>query len=234
MVKLNIYFLNGPHKGKKFSVQKGVVLTRDNQEKGNILIEDPKASNPHAEIVQKKGKFYLKDRDSKNGTIFEKEVNDFFALTEGAFFQIGKTQFEVKKAPPPQKPWQEMVIETLKKVSIEEPIKNLKPLPTPLVLKFKSGPQKGDKWHIHYGPRTAGTGSLDLPILEAKAPDICFSLEPSKTFTLFKTLYPEKVLLNKKHVSKKKLVPGDCISFASTLIEVSSFTDKVNSSKKSS
>lgn len=220
MEYLNIHFLNGSYKGKKFPVKKGLILTRNNKEEGDILIEDSKASNPHAEIIKKKGNFYLKDMDSKNGTYFEEKINDLFALTPGITFQIGNTKFEVKKAPPPEKPWYEIIAKELKLKTVKDHIKNLQALHPPLTLIFKSGPQKGDKWHIHYGPREVGSGSLDLPILESKAPDICFSLKPHKKSVLFKTLYPEKVLLNKKHISKKNLITGDRISFANTLIEV--------------
>ena len=232
MEYLNIHFLNGPHKGKKFPVKKGLTLTRNNKEEGDILIEDSKASNPHAEIVKKKGKFYLKDMDSKNGTYFEEEINDLFALTPGIIFQIGSTKFEVKKAPPPEKPWYEIIAEELKNKTVKDHIKNLQVIHPPLILVFKSGPQKGDKWRICYGPREAGSASLDLPILEAKAPDICFSLKPYKKSVLFKTLYPEKVLLNKKHISKKNLITGDRISFASTLIEISYDFPKKSKKKK--
>ena len=51
---MKIQFLNGPLKGKEFSVKEGLVLSRDKGEDGDIFIEDPQASNPHAEIVKKK------------------------------------------------------------------------------------------------------------------------------------------------------------------------------------
>lgn len=218
---MKICFLNGSNKGKEFPVEKGLILSRSSKKEGNIVIEDPKASNPHAKIVKKKGEFYLQDMNSKNGTYVKKETNDFFILSPGLKFQIGQTIFQVKEAPKPQKPWDEIVMEELKKLPIKDSPKKIQIIKPALILKFKSGIQKGNEWHIHYGPREVGSGCLDLPILEPQAPDICFSLEPSEKSVLFKTQYPEKILLNKKHTPKKNLIIGDCISFASTSIEVS-------------
>ena len=223
LLKLRVFFLNGPQKGNYFTVKKGLILTRNKKEEGDIFVEDPKASNPHAEIIKKKGGFYLQDMDSKNGTYVNEEISDLFALKPGLKFRIGKTFFKVKappKPPKPKKPWPEAVTEELSNLSLKDRPRKLSPIQPSLILNFKSGVQKGDKWHICYGPRTAGSESLDLPILEPQAPDICFSLEPDKSSVLFKTSYPEKVLLNKDHISKKNLKAGDLISFASMLIEV--------------
>ena len=217
---MKICFLRGPNKGKEFPVKSGLILSRNKEQENGILIEDPKASNPHAKIVKKKQGFYLQDMDSKNGTYINKETNDFFALTPGLKFQIGQTVLQVKASPKPQKHWTEIVSKELKKLSLKDHPKKILIINPALILKFQSGVQKGDKWHLHYGPREAGSASLDLPILESQAPDICFSLEPVKASVLFKTRYPEKILLNKKHIPKKKLIAGDCITFAKTAIEV--------------
>ncbi len=214
---MKIQFLNGPLKNREFSVRDGLVLSRDKGEEGDIFIEDPQASNPHAEIIKKKGSFYLQDLDSKNGTRLKGEINDLFALKPGMEFQIGETLFQVKV---PVEPWSQVLMKDLKKVSVEDTPKKLSVIQPPLILKFKSGVQKGDTWSVYYGPRTVGSATLDLPLLEPGAPDIAFSLEPAQKAVLFKTLYPDRVLLNKEHVKQKKLAEKDHISFANTLIEV--------------
>ncbi len=217
---MQIRFLTGLLKNQEFSVKDGLILSRNAQEEGDIAIEDPKASNPHAEIVKKRGQFYLQDKDSKNGTYVNNEINDRFVLTPGLEFQIGQTILQVQAKPKPKKQWPEIVREELEKLAIKDQPKKLKSFIPALTLNFKSGVQKGDKWHLHYGPREAGSASLDLPILEPHAPAVCFSLEPKEETVLFKTLYPEKVLLNKEHISNKTLMDGDCISFTNTSIEV--------------
>ena len=217
---MKIIFLNGPHKGREFLVQAGLQIARDRGEKQDILIDDSQASNPHAEIVKKKGVFYLQDMDSKNGTLVEEEINDFFALKVGLKFQIGHTLFQVKDQPKPLS-WSKALREELKNISVQDTPKTIKIIHPPLILKFKSGVQKGSAWHIYYGPRTVGASSLDLPFLEPKAPALAFSLEVENQAVLFKTLYPDQILLNKKHLKQKKLLDKDRISFGSALIEVS-------------
>lgn len=233
---MKIKFINGPNQGKQFTVQAGLILTRKKQEKGDIAVLDPKASNPHAEIIKKRKSFYLKDMDSKNGTYVDEEINDLFALKPGLKFFIGKTGFQVVDTPPPKpkkkvikKTWEETISEELnkhlKKIK-DSPAQDMLPIYPALKLTFKSGTQKGDTWHIYYGPRQSGSASADLPILDPKAPEICFSLQPvTGGGVLFKTTFPDKVLLNKKHQSKRNLQDGDLISVADTLIEVSFSTE---------
>ena len=215
---MKICFLNGPNKGREFLVKKGLILSRIAEEEGDIGLKEPLASNPHAEIIQKKEGFYLQDLDSKNGTYVEGEIQNLFFLKPGLIFKIGDSSFEVREEP---KAWNELILKKLENVSIENKEKTFIPINPALVLQFKSGPQKGDEWHLCYGPRVVGRASLDLSILDSEAPNICFSLEPKKVGeVLFKTLFPEQVLLNKKHLSKKVLKPGDFISFANTFIEI--------------
>ena len=229
---MKIKFINGPNQGKQFTVQAGLILSRKKQEKGDIAVLDPKASNPHAEIIKKRKSFYLKDMDSKNGTYVDEEINDLFALKPGMTFFIGKTEFQVIDTPPPKpkkkvikKSWQETLKEELEKHSQkikDSPAQDILPIHPTLKLTFQSGPQKGDTWHIYYGPRQVGSASVDLPILDPTAPGVCFSLQPiAEGKVLFKTTFPDKVLLNKKHQSKKNLKEGDLISVADTVIEVS-------------
>ena len=214
-----IRFMTGPLKGQEFTAKPGLILSRSGRGEQEIALKDSKASNPHAEVVKKKGHLYLKDRDSKNGTYVEEEINDLFALKPGLKFQIGYTILQVQKPLPKPKTWPEIVEAELKKLCLTNKASKLNAFSPGLKLKFKSGFQKGEQWRIRYGPRKIGPNSLDLPVLELDAPEICFSLSPEKTSALFKTLYPEKVLLNKKHVSKKILKNGDLIAFGGSLIE---------------
>ena len=232
--RLKIIFLNGPHKGKEFSVKAGVVLSRNVVEKNDIAIEDVGASNPHAEIVKKKGRFYLNDMDSKNGTYLDNEINDCFVLKPERKFKIGKTWLKVIQPvePVPKKPqrvakkklfWSDVVIKELKALSLtDQANKQVRVINPALVLKFKAGAQKGEKWLIGYGPRELGSATWDMPILDMEAPGICFSLEPLATNkVLFKTSYPEQVLLNNQHITKKEIKDGDFICVANTYIELS-------------
>ena len=225
---MKIRFLTGTNKDKLFSVQKNVVLSRTTNS-GDIAILDSQASNPHAKIIKKGNLYYLKDLDSKNGTYLDNKTNNYFPLKHGLQFQIGSTVLQVIDPPPAKKTsiknpsWVSTVIKELKKnqLKIKDQQKLLEIIQPALVLKFKSGIQKSDSWVLHYGPRQAGRACLDLPILDPQAPDICFSLHPLNNQVLFKTPYPEKVLINNKFLSEKILQNKDKISFSNTCIEIS-------------
>ncbi len=230
---LKIRILNGALQGQELDVQKGLTLSRSQGEQC-FFIKDSAASNPHAEVVQKKQTFYLQDKDSKNGTYVEGQINDFFPLRPDLKFRIGKTYFQVVlQAPPPPPPvvekkpdphWSVLVQQQLKDVEPfvfdqEQPLQPFDPL---LCLHFQSGVQKSDFWALGYGPRQAGRACVDLPIWDSLAPDVCFSLHPqAKGKVLLKTPCPDKVLLNTQHNAKKILKNGDFISFGSTSIKVS-------------
>lgn len=217
---MKICFLNGPFKDTEFIVKKNLILNRNNPQKNEIAIKDPKASNPHAKIIKDKKNFYLQDMNSKNGIYVNNKMNSRFVITPGLQFTIGNTVFLVKPEFIPPKPWVDIVSEELNKLSLKDTPKKWTIIKPALILEFQSGVQKGVKWFIYYGPRKAGTQCLDLPILEHNAPDICFSLEPKNCSVLFKTQYPDKVLINKTPISQKQLVSGDVITFISTSIKV--------------
>ncbi len=221
---MKIQILNGSQKGKQIPVKEGFVFSRS-KKKGNIIIQDLKVSSPHAEIVKKKTRFYLKDLNSKNGTYVDEKIDDFFILKPKLEFRIGRTRFRVEpsqKKPDKKKQWPFLIEKELKfhLPLLSNQKVEMKSIHPPLVLKIQSGIQKSQVWSLHYGPREVGSASLDLPILDPLAPAICFSLHPRQSGVLFKTRYPEKVLVNKKSLSKKILNPGDLISIANTYIEV--------------
>ena len=220
---MKIRFLTGPNKDQLFSVKTGIILSRT-AESGDIVIQDPQASSPHAKIIKKGNSYYCKDLDSKNGTYLNKQVNNYFLLKDGLQFQIGNTFLQIiDKTSSHKEVWSSVIIKELQKhqLKIKNRVKKLAIIQPPLVLKFKSGVQKSNSWTLHYGPRQAGRACLDLSILDPAAPDFCFSLHPQKNKVIFKTLYPEKVLINNKYLSEKILQPKDRISFCNTCIEIS-------------
>ncbi|MCK6474530.1 MAG: sigma 54-interacting transcriptional regulator [Planctomycetes bacterium] len=58
-----------------------------------ILLDDPRASKRHAEIVEKAGRYLLRDLKSTNGTLFNGEdLLDEVSLQDGDAFVIGSTE----------------------------------------------------------------------------------------------------------------------------------------------
>jgi len=99
--------------------------------------------------------------------------------------------------------------------------KPLKPFDPLLLLNIVRGPQIGTTWVLGYGPRSIGIESVDLPLLDANAPEIAFVVTPKGTYAQFETLHPKKVRLNNKSVSSEILRSEDKISVGDTVIQVS-------------
>jgi pSer/pThr/pTyr-binding forkhead associated (FHA) protein len=103
------------------------------------------------------------------------------------------------------------------------------PFRSPINLKFISGPQTGTEWLLGYGPRQIGPDSLDLQLLEAGIPSICFSLisriskttiDQSPIETFFETDFSEIVQLNGFKTKVAVLNDGDLIQINNTTIRV--------------
>jgi len=60
-----------------------------------IVVEDPFSSNFHAVIIKKKGKYYLSDMDSKNGTFHnDQQVSRNISLNKNDIIRIGGVRFK--------------------------------------------------------------------------------------------------------------------------------------------
>ena len=229
---MKIFILEGKNKGNTYPVKKGVIFGRS---KGDIIIADPKASNPHAKIVSKQKKLYLQDLDSKNGTYVNGEINDYFELKIGMEFQIGEVVFQIKPSKPKKKPkthmtrktdphWSKLVADELRtqQHQVKNSSQKLSPILPPCTLHFLSGPQKGTKWTLYFGPRVVSKSSLDLTLLDQNAPDgECFSLHPTRDGKLiFKTIHSDLVLINNQYRNTHILKTKDQILFSNTVIRV--------------
>lgn len=87
----------GAKKGHIFRIKKQCSIGRN--EENNIVIEDPFSSNFHTIIVEKNGKYYLSDMDSKNGTIHNGiQIGGKITLEDGDMVGVGhiKFRFEVE------------------------------------------------------------------------------------------------------------------------------------------
>lgn len=246
---LRFKILSGPLQGKTYPVSSGAVVGRAAVE---IQINDPKISGRHAKIeLATSGELFLIDLGSRSGIRLKNKKHMKLQLVPGLTFSLGRTliavlgdlddlaDLEDKTSPPTLPPaalqknlepleWFEYLaqfsLHAREKVS-NEPNKLL-PFRKLLVLKLLSGIQIGTEWVLGYGPRDVGLGSLDLPLYEAAAPHIAFTVSPDpeplgdNCAALYSTLHAKKVLLNGRAVSSEKLVAGDIISIGETKIKV--------------
>lgn len=232
---LIIKAISGPLKNKEWPLEDGLTIGRA---KGDIALEDPKASSEHA-IVQKApdGALWLADLGSKNGIRSGHQRVERLELKLGTQFYIGNTLlgvFEAAELPLPEIPqglpppaptarhWSEIFGKLLKGAVehvVDKPIA-LKPFQPALKLQFVRGYQTETNWFLGYGPRKVGAKSLDLKITEPGAPDLCFQVTPAPEGALFETQHPGKITINGQPFKTKILQSGDIIKILQTEIEV--------------
>jgi hypothetical protein len=235
-MNLAIRGLAGPLQNKVVHLTAALSLGRQ----GDIVVASPKVSSLHAHIRPSgDGKWLLEDNRSKNGTLVAGARIQIVQLTVGLIFYIGDQGFEVieitkePEAPPPtvptvaaatkaQKLWHEVIGNFLgasldRFTDRHSPVSPFNPA---VVLDFQRGIQVNSRWILGYGPRKIGASSLDLPIWEPRAPDLCFELIPSSDGTVFQTAYPDLVRLNRTEIDSRILHVGDTIQIFETLIEV--------------
>lgn len=223
-MNLSLECLSGALKGQVFPIKPGTTLGRS----GNITLSSPNISALHARIEKRPdGSLEIVDNNSKNGIKINGLRIPAATLRPGLRVAIGDYEFSVIEAiqEPEQKrgrSWSEVLVEFIdeNRDQVFESRKALAALRPAVRLKFVSGGQRGADWLIGYGPRRIGGKSLDLPIHEAGAPDVCFELIPAPQGAIFKTSRPEVVLLNGKSVDNATLCVGDTIRIHQTVIEV--------------
>jgi len=89
-----LWVKEGKHRGRIYKVREITIIGRT---QGDVLLPDPKVSNPHAKLTLEEGRFVLWDFGSKNGTFVNGErVRSATPLKENDIIQIGDTIFVLK------------------------------------------------------------------------------------------------------------------------------------------
>lgn len=232
---LYLEVVEGFLKGSTHKIQAGFKLGRTACE---ILIPDSKISNTHAQIEQdQKGRYILLDLDSSNGLLVNGVKVKRIALLPGVKFQAGKTHFKVidvveenvvivpKKSiseEPEKAHWLDLLTKTLPRLGLgnknpAEPVQVFHPM---IRLQFLTGLQADQTYVLGYGPRSFGSESLDLELLDTAAPAEAFQLTPDPAGVRFSTSAPESVQLNNKPISSDLVKAGDRIYLGQTIIQI--------------
>ena len=240
----NVYLeiLNGPQKGLKIPLKKGLVLGRT---QGDILLADPKISGLHAQVqVHAKGVYILQDRQSQHKIFFEGKKVEKLALVPGLQFRLGHTEFQVGQdltpmdlqshlaTPVELAPWQMNLKEALQQVQDQEaqPL-SLSPsftiLKPTLSLTVIQGLDLGQQWAIGFAPRRVGSESYDIELHEPSCPPIAFEIiqqsEPSQTCV--RTAYPALVRFNQAARYELQVHDGLVIEIGKTLLKLEVLND---------
>ena len=89
-----LWVKEGPRRGQTQTIKDNTVLGRS---RGDILIDDPKASSSHAKITYEDDHFYLWDFGTRNGTYVNGErIRSATKLEENDEIKIGDIVFVVK------------------------------------------------------------------------------------------------------------------------------------------
>ncbi len=228
---LFIEILDGALKGTRTPVREGLTIGRS----GCVLtIRDSKLSSKHGKVeVRGENDFWLVDLGSANGIKYADSRVRELNLTPGLEFILGRTLFRVISADQGSAS-PELSSETVtrnpvdllatfldraRKAAVEKP-KDLVAFAPALHLKFVGGTQLGEEWFIGYGPRTVGSGSFDLRILDRSVPDVCFRLIPDRGGVILKDETHGHLLVNGQSAISSYIKTGDRIRIASHEIEV--------------
>ncbi len=95
-----LYILGGPEKGKSFDLNGDVVTIGRSSECG-VQLADLSVSRKHLEIIRREEKYFIKDLESKNGTLVNDERIEpgrEFEIEQGLPIAIGKTLFCIGEA----------------------------------------------------------------------------------------------------------------------------------------
>ena len=91
----------------------------------------------------------------------------------------------------------------------------------PLVkLKVLTGIQADEIISVAYGPRTLGSDSPNLRLLDKEAPSMSFTLTPTNEGPRFSTPHPDIVFLNNSNIESDILKDGDIIRIGQTQLQV--------------
>lgn len=223
-----IEIIEGSNEGSRYKVSDGVTLGRSQTD---IVIKDPKVSSRHAEVSRDgKGQLVLIDLDSSNGIHISGRRVKKVALIPGVIFEIGRTQFKVVTVEEEialdfarLMTWRNVLQTSLPdcKVQNSAPSKTPERFSPAIKLSFVQGIQADEEIILGWGPRKAGSDSLDIELYDVDAPKDAFELLAGPGQVEIKILAPGRVTVNNKAIDGKMLRDGDTISVGNTLIKVS-------------
>jgi pSer/pThr/pTyr-binding forkhead associated (FHA) protein len=224
---LFIEVLDGPFQGSRFKIEDGHKIGRS---RGDIIIPDEKISSEHARFeLDNKGQYILIDLDSSNGILLSNRRVKRVAMIPGVNFRLGRTLFQVLTVETPKakefarvRSWRENLVEKLPIDWVQNKMVEGRgtPFSPTLKLRFIQGIQADETLHLGYGPRTAGSNSLDIDLRDPEAPDLAFQIVPVDGLAQIKNLCKNKLSLNNKPVETENLQDGDLIRVGGTLIKV--------------
>lgn len=218
-MKLELQIIDGPHKGKSFSLKNGLHV---GQSLNSLNWEDSEMAQTHGVFVlDQKKRWHFECLDNNKVRVGSSE-NSKILLLLGLVFHIGQTGFKVtERAPTAFKDWTDGVKGWLEQNQGRSLSSNLFFFHNPIQLSFTQGIQFQQFHTLSYGPREIGYNSLDLNIPDPSLPGRIIAFLQENNQPLVKNLCGDLVRLNGRAFDKEIVTTGDQISFGSHVIELS-------------
>lgn len=95
-----LWVIEGNRRGKFYPVKNGTIVGRN---KGNLILDDSKVSDPHAKFTVEDDAFVVWDFASSNGTfVNRKRIREATTLKENDIIKMGSMVFMIKVLPDPE------------------------------------------------------------------------------------------------------------------------------------
>lgn len=218
-MRLQIEVLDGPEKGKKIALRKGLLLGRSAE---SLSFADQAMGSQHG---------YL-DFDLKKSWIFEcllpnkvrvgSAEQERITLMPGLVFHLGQTAFKViEKVNRVYETWDEGLIAWLKENPGHQKPNDFFFFLSPISLAFIQGPQYEQFITLSYGPRHMGHSSLDIELIDPSIPKSVAQFFQVGERCYIENLCGNLATINSNPFDQHPIQDGDRLKINSTIIEMS-------------
>ncbi len=218
-MRLQIEVLDGPQKGKRITLQKGLLIGRKTEQ---LDIGDQMMAPQHGVV----------DSDNKNAWNFEclapalARVGSVemarVSLLLGLVFHLGQTGFKVvEKTSLGIEAWDTNLVDWLKENPGHPKQTDFLFFLNPISLAFVQGPQYEQFSTLSYGPRILGHGSLDIHLVDPSCPPQVARFFQVADRCYVENLCGERATINSNSFDQHPIKDGDRLKVNSTIIELS-------------
>ncbi len=218
-MRLQLEVLDGPQKGKRVTLQKGLLLGRKTQ---NLDFADNMIAEQHGIV----------DFDNKNVWSFEclapakarvgSAEQQRVSLLPNLVFHLGQTGFKVvQKINQLYESWEEGLTDWLKDHPGKQKQTDFFFFLSPISLAFVQGPQFEQFVTLSYGPRILGHGSLDIHLVDPSTPKKVAQFFQVADRCYIENLCGERATINSNSFDQHPIQDGDRLKINSTIIELS-------------
>ena len=218
-MRLQFEILDGPQKGKKITLKKGLVIGRQME---LLSFADSAMAEQHGVLdFDSKMSWYFECLAPAKALVGSKEQARI-SLIPGLIFHLGRTAFRVvEKENQIFESWQKGLIQWLRdNPGIQKDSEAFFFL-NPVSLAFVQGPQSDEFVTLSYGPRFLGHGSLDIHLKDPQAPKKVGHFFQVADRCYIENLCGERATINSNFFDQHPIQDGDRLKINSTIIELS-------------